>query len=270
MFEVEFVAPYSNIFADNPDIVFNVCHGAPGETGLLAAYCQISQTPFTGSGAAASQVAMHKVVARQCMADAGVPVAEGMAIDKLEQLQNFVAAHSGKACLKPAVGGSSLGVELIGNNHRTAADAFVRAKSVAANLLAEEFLYGEYTVGILGGESLPMLEITTPEEFYNYRAKYEAGTTTYTTPNLPASEISQGCAIARQAFAALGCCGWGRVDMMRAQGNHPDTAWRVLEVNVAPGMTSHSLVPKAAAQAGITFSQLVAGILDQALQDSHV
>lgn len=262
----EFTPPYTDLLQLGADLIFNACHGLPGEGGIVSAICELHGVPYTGSNAASSMVSMHKTTARKCLELAGIPVADAQEIASLGELEEFVGKHDGKGCLKPVIGGSSLGIQLIGANHQTCGSAFAASSDTGGEFFVEELLTTDYTVGIIGEKSLPMIEIRPTEEFYNYHAKYVSDRTEFFAPNLPAEEIAEGEAISRAAFTALGCSGWGRVDLMRAPSQREgQSQWRVLEVNVVPGMTTHSLVPKAAAEAGMTFPELVSAIVETAL-----
>jgi len=163
--------------------------------------------------------------------------------------------------VKPVREGSSLGI----SKAKTVAElklAWETAAKYDDQVIAERFIDGaELTCGILGDQALPLIRIETDREFYDYEAKYILDTTRYLCPcGLPADRERAIQALAQRAFDALGCSGWGRVDFML------DKAGQVyaLEVNTVPGMTDHSLVPKAAKQAGMDFDQLVLRILETA------
>jgi len=141
-------------------------------------------------------------------------------------------------------------------------DAIALARRYPGELLMEELIEGdEYTVGILGEEALPSIRIVPAGEYYDYHAKYVAETTQYICPGLDGQAEGEIGGLALQAFRAAGCRGWGRVDVMRDRSGRN----YLLEINTSPGMTSHSLVPKAARAVGIEFDELVWRILEMTI-----
>ncbi|HSH07666.1 MAG TPA: D-alanine--D-alanine ligase, partial [Burkholderiales bacterium] len=173
-----------------------------------------------------------------------------------------VAARLGLPLMvKPVCEGSSLGMSKV----REAAaldEAYALAVNYDAVVMAEKFVEGaELTVGILGDDALPIIKLETPRDFYDYQAKYVADDTRYILPcGLPPARERELQALSREAFAALGCRGWGRVDLMLDAAGAP----YLLEVNTAPGMTDHSLVPMAARAVGLSYPDLCLRILEVA------
>lgn len=238
------------------DRVFNLIHGSPGEDGILQGYLQAMGVPYTGSGVLGSALSMDKVRSKQIWQALGLPVAHGRALRQGESAKALVEEMGLPLVIKPAREGSSVGVHIL--RDRAALEATLATLAIDQPMV-EAFVEGEeYTVGIVEGEALPVIRIEPGEAFYDYRAKYQSETTQYHCPcGLPAAEEQAMQQLALRAFAALDCSGWGRVDLIRDARGQPV----LLEVNTTPGMTSHSLVPKAAAQAGMDFSALVMRIL---------
>ena len=163
--------------------------------------------------------------------------------------------------VKPVHEGSTLGISIVKSQAALEA-AYHEAAQFDARVMAERFVVGEeYTVALLGDQVLPAIRVEVPGGFYDYEAKYIANTTQYHLPcGLSAQHEAELALLCQQAFAAIGGVGWGRVDVMRdSEGRF----W-LLEVNTVPGMTDHSLVPQAAAHAGISFDDLVLRILNTA------
>jgi len=161
--------------------------------------------------------------------------------------------------IKPSREGSSIGISMV-RDRADMQQAMEQAFACDRAVIAEKYITGvELTASILGQEALPLIRLETPREFYDYDAKYVQDDTTYVCPcGLPEEMESDIQAMAMHAFEVVGCSGWGRVDVMLDAGNQP---W-LLEVNTAPGMTDHSLVPMAARQAGYSFDDLVIRILE--------
>jgi D-alanine-D-alanine ligase len=204
---------------------------------------------------------MDKIRTKQVWLSLGLPTP---AYASLERGDDVVAAARKiglPVIVKPACEGSSVGVS------RCFRDAdLVAAVELAARyegpLLVEQLIEGdEYTVAVLGSEALPSIRIVPAGEYYDYHAKYVAEDTQYLCPGATGAAEQELGSLALAAFFAAGCSGWGRVDFMRDRAGRP---W-LLEVNTAPGMTSHSLVPKAARQRGIGFDELVWRVLETSL-----
>ena len=214
--------------------------------------------PYTGSGVLGSALAMDKMRSKQLWQ--GIGIATG-GFEVLEEGTDWagVIDRLGKVFVKPACEGSSIGMSAAAD-----AAALRQAYEVAAayqgTAIAEQFIDGpEYTVAILGGKALPAIRLETDNEFYDYEAKYLSDDTRYLCPcGLSASEEAEVADLALRAFHSLGCSVWGRVDQMRDR----DGRFYVLEVNTIPGMTSHSLVPMAALEAGLDINALVGRILE--------
>ncbi|MBB3305761.1 MULTISPECIES: D-alanine--D-alanine ligase [unclassified Enterobacter] len=247
---------------------FIALHGRGGEDGTLQAVLEFLQLPYTGSGVMASAITMDKLRSKLLWQGRGLPSGKFVWLTRQQHEQGLdaditvaIEALGLPLFVKPSCEGSSVGISRV--NH---ADALPAALEEAFrhddDVLIEAFLSGaEYTVGIVGEQILPSIRIKTASEFYDYEAKYISDDTEYFCPSgLSAEQEAELQTLVWSAWRALGCSGWGRVDVMAdGEGN-----FQLLEVNTSPGMTSHSLVPMAAKQAGYSFPQLVARILELA------
>ena len=240
------------------DHAFIALHGRGGEDGVIQAGLELLGMPYTGSGVLGSALGMDKLRSKQVWRGSGLPTPEYMELRPDTDLDDVVAALGLPLIVKPAHEGSSIGMTRVNS-----ADALAAARDEAArfdgDILAERWITGEeYTVSLLGDDVLPAIRLETPRTFYDFAAKYEADDTRYHCPcGLEGDVLAELNALSVEAFRVLGGRGWGRVDVMRdAQG----TFW-LLEVNTIPGMTDHSLVPMAAAAAGLSFEELVWRIL---------
>ncbi|HBZ15032.1 MAG TPA: D-alanine--D-alanine ligase [Pantoea sp.] len=247
---------------------FIALHGRGGEDGTLQAVLEFLQLPYTGSGVMASAITMDKLRSKLLWQGRGLPSGKFVWLTR-QQYQQGLDADTTAAVqalglplfVKPSCEGSSVGISRV--NHADALPAALEEAFRHDNdVLIEAFLSGaEYTVGIMGEQILPSIRIKTASEFYDYEAKYISDDTEYFCPSgLSAEQEAELQTLVWAAWRALGCSGWGRVDVMAdGEGN-----FQLLEVNTSPGMTSHSLVPMAAKQAGYSFPQLVARILELA------
>ncbi len=244
-------------------IAFIALHGPGGEDGSIQGALQLLDIPYTGTGVLGSALALDKRSSKQLWRGVGIPTAD---FETLHDGTDWdaVIAKLGAVFVKPLYEGSSLGMARTDSGDALAS-AYANARQYGPHVIAEQFIDGpEYTVAILGEEALPSIRLETENTFYDYQAKYESDSTHYHLPSgLTAAEESEIAALSLRAFAALSCCVWGRVDLMRdAAGKF----W-VLEVNTVPGMTSHSLVPMAAAATGLDMPALVQRIVDLSLQE---
>ena len=244
------------------DRVFNILHGGDGENGVLQGLLQGFEVPYTGPGVLGSALTLDKIRTKQVWQSAGLPTARFVRIAAGGDLAAAVRELGLPVFVKPSTEGSSVGV------FRILAEADLKpalefAAGYAGELLAEQMLTGgEFTVGVVGDVVLPSVRIVPAGDWYDYHAKYIADDTKYICPGLDGTEEDEIRALALAGFRAAGCCGWGRVDVMR----HGDGRLMLMEVNTAPGMTSHSLVPKAARQLGIEFDELCWRILEQTVE----
>lgn len=242
----------------NIDTAFIALHGGIGEDGRLQSLLDFMGIKYTGSDVQSSVVAMNKLIAKQMWQGIGLPTPKFSVVDATTDLHALLDELGGRAIVKPAHEGSSIGMAIV-NNVAEFETAYNKASEYDSCVFAEELLTGgEYTVAILNGQVLPPIKLETDHTFYDYDAKYIADDTRYLCPcGLPQDQEKVLMELSKWAFDSLRCRGWGRVDvMLDANGN-----FKVLEVNTVPGMTSHSLVPMAAKAAGYSFDELVAAII---------
>lgn len=244
------------------DRVLNVVHGTGGEDGTLQAVLDLLDVPYVGSGVAASALTMDKLRSKQVWAALDLPTPAFALATDLAMARNEAARIGYPLFVKPVDDGSSVGISKVREPAALAA-AFTAAARYGEVLL-EAFVDGqEYTCGVLGGEALPLIWIEPDGDFYDYHAKYVSDATRYHCPAPLAADATQALQkLSLQAFAALGGRDWGRVDFMLDAGG----GMQLLEVNTVPGMTEHSLVPRAAAEAGIDFESLCLRLLDMTLE----
>lgn len=237
--------------------VFNVLHGRGGEDGKLQGLLDFMGIPYTGSRVLGSALAMDKVRTKYIWQQIGIPTPEFTVLSASSDW-NEVIAKLGKVVVKPVREGSSIGMSIV-DNGIDLRNAYDRACVFDSEVMAEQYIDGtEFTIAILNGEAMPVIELHTPHKFYDYDAKYIASDTQYLCPApLDEETATYLQALSLKAFSALGCEGWGRVDVMRDQKG----GFWLLEVNTVPGMTDHSLVPIAATAKGISFTELLLQIL---------
>jgi D-alanine-D-alanine ligase len=247
--------------------VFNILHGAGGENGELQGALQSLGVPYTGSGVLGSALSLDKVHAKQVWIALGLPTPKFKALPRGADVHAAAREVGFPLIVKPAWEGSSVGVTRVFDE--AGLDAAVElARKYPGDMLMETLIEGdgneggEFTVGILGREVLPTIKIVPKGEYYDYNAKYVAEDTQYIVPGLSGATEEEMRALALRAFDALDCFGWGRVDVMR---DRHGKNW-LLEVNTAPGMTSHSLVPKAAAVAGLDYQGLCWRVLETSVE----
>ena len=247
------------------DIVFNAIHGQFGEDGALQGALELLGIPYTGSGVLASAVAMDKAISKRLFVAAGIPTPRsriyGEADKKRDLAKEIVEKFTIPVVVKAAAQGSSIGVVIVDKSD-VLEEAITEAFKYSDHIVVEEFISGkELTVAIIGGdqpEALPIIEIVPASGKYDYHSKYTKGATEYIVPaRLDAAVATNIQKIAVAVFEVLGCSGVARVDVMLDTDNNP----YVLEINTIPGMTATSLVPKAAAAAGITFGDLCERVL---------
>jgi D-alanine-D-alanine ligase len=240
---------------------FIALHGRFGEDGTVQGILEWLGIPYTGSGVLASALAMDKLRTKRIWAAEKLPTPKYELLGKDTNLRIAARKLGVPIMVKPASEGSSIGMSKV----RAAAkleEAYRLAAQYDPVVIAEEFIDGmELTCGILGEQALPLIKLETPREFYDYEAKYVADDTRYILPSgLPAKKERELQELCLAAFATLGCAGWGRVDLMLNRRGRPF----LLEVNTAPGMTDHSLVPMAARAVGLSYADLCVRILEGA------
>jgi D-alanine-D-alanine ligase len=236
---------------------FNALHGPGGEDGSMQGALEMLGIPYTGSGVLGSALAMDKLRSKQLWQGIGVATG-GFEVLGADTDWAAVIDRYGKVFVKPACEGSSIGMSAAEDPEQLRR-AYEMAAGYHGAVLAEQYIDGpEYTVAVLGGQALPAIRLETDNAFYDYEAKYLSDDTRYLCPcGLDTREEREMADLAVRAFDSLGCSVWGRVDLMRDRNGR----FYVLEVNTIPGMTSHSLVPMAAAAAGMDIDALVGRIL---------
>lgn len=244
-----------------PSVVFVALHGRGGEDGTLQGALELLNIPYTGSGVLASALGMDKQRTKQVWSALELPTPQSIMLDARSDWSAVVAQLGLPLIVKPVHEGSTLGISIVKSQAALEA-AYQEAAQFDARVMAERFIVGdEYTVALLGDQVLPAIRVEVPGGFYDYEAKYIANTTQYHLPcGLTTEQEAVLADLCQQAFAAIGGVGWGRVDVM----HDSEGRFWLLEVNTVPGMTDHSLVPQAAAYAGITFDELVMEILNTA------
>lgn len=258
--------PLSDLADMNVDRVFIVLHGRGGEDGTIQGALEFMGIPYTGSGVLGSALAMDKVRCKQLFKANNLPTPDFEVVNKACYEKDHEAALlyklGGVVFVKPAKEGSSIGMDRAQTPEQlsVAIDAAMRFDDA---VLVEAFVDGpEYTVAILAGQALPVIELKTPRTFYDYEAKYQSTNTQYICPSaLDADKTAQIQKLAKSAFDVVGAKGWGRVDVMLDQNGQ----FQLLEVNTVPGMTAKSLVPMAAKAAGYELSSLLLEILKTTL-----
>jgi D-alanine-D-alanine ligase len=244
------------------DRAFIALHGRGGEDGVIQGLLETIGMPYTGSDVLGSALGMDKLRTKQIWQSAGIPTPAFHVLPDAAAAVAVGAMLDYPVIIKPAHEGSSIGVSKVESPQGMPA-AWELAAQYDDSILAEQWIDGvEYTAGILHDTALPLIRLETPNIFYDYAAKYHAGTTRYLIPcGLDADTEAQLQSLAMAAFRTVGASGWGRVDFMLDAAGQP---W-FIEVNTVPGLTDHSLVPMAARAAGTEFAALVCRILDTSL-----
>jgi D-alanine-D-alanine ligase len=245
--------------------VFIALHGRFGEDGTIQGVLEWLGIPYTGSGVLASALAMDKLRSKLVWQASGLPTPP-FEILRSDSNWRLVASRLGvPLMIKPANEGSSIGMSKV-RSADMLEEAYARAVNYDRSVIAEKFVEGvELTAGVLGERVMPLIRLETPRDFYDYEAKYVANDTRYILPcGLPAARERELQDLCLTAFRALDCSGWGRVDLMLDRTGAPF----LLEVNTAPGMTDHSLVPMAARAIGLSYEDLCVKILEGTLEGS--
>lgn len=241
------------------DVAFIALHGPGGEDGDMQATLDAKNIPYTGSRVNASATAMDKLATKRVWMDAGLPTPPFVELVSEEQIDSLSLEYP--LFVKPATEGSSIGMSRV-TNPQELLEAYRDALPYNGHVLVEQGIKGaEFTVAILNGVALAPIRLETDHIFYDYDAKYLADDTRYICPcGLAPLKEDQLRRLCEQAFTAIDCEGWGRVDVMQNDAGE----FFLLEVNTVPGMTSHSLVPMAARAEGMSFEDLVEAILEGA------
>ena len=243
------------------DVVFLALHGTYGEDGTVQQQLDELGVPYTGCNAESSRIAFDKVLTKQCCMEASVPTARFLAVNSATA--PFPPDFAPPLVVKPVRQGSSVGLQFV-NRVEEWPGALTESLKFDSEVVVEEKILGrETTVGILDGRALPVVEVRPKTGQYDYRTKYTSGTTEYFCPaEFDAATTRRIQAAALGAFKAIGGRDYSRVDVMV----RPDGSPVVLEVNTLPGMTETSLLPKAAAAAGLSYAELCQRMVDLALR----
>lgn len=250
------------------DRVFNILHGGDGESGVLQGLLEAMGVPYSGSGVLGSALSLDKIRTKQVWASIGLPTPRWLRIGKGADVHAAAREIGLPVIVKPSLEGSSVGVSRVYND-ADLDSAVELAARYPGELLMEQLVEsdgsggGEYTIGVLDGRALASIHIVPAGEYYDYHAKYVAEDTQYICPGLDEAGEAEARDQAERAFAALDLRGWARVDFMRDRDGRN---W-LLEANTAPGMTSHSLMPKSAAAFGVSFEELCWRILETSVAE---
>ncbi|TSJ89353.1 D-alanine--D-alanine ligase [Gilliamella apicola] len=253
----------TNLKQDGFSKAFVILHGRGGEDGITQAILTYQNIPYTGSDVLSSALTMDKLKTKLVWKSLGLPVANYVMVDKSQSIDvdKIVKQIGLPLFVKPCHEGSSVGMSRVNkaDELKAAIDFGLKYDNT---VMVESFLAGpEFTVAIVGDEVLPSIYIKPATNFYDYDAKYLSDKTQYFCPSgLSTNKEKEICKLALDAYKAVGCRGWGRVDIMFDENEKP----YLLEVNTAPGMTDHSLVPMAAKEYGWSFNELVKRILQLA------
>ena len=266
-FEVDGIpALVDAIRAGKVDRVFNILHGnkGGGEDGVLQGLLEALGVPYTGSGVLGSALSMDKIRSKQVWLALGLPTPRYVRLARGGDVHAAARELGLPVIVKPASEGSSVGVSRV-HDEAGLDEAVALAAAYPGELLVEQLIEGtgdsggEYTIGVLDGVALATIRIVPRDTWYDYNAKYLADDTQYICPGLDEAGEAEAREMAERAYAALDLSGWARIDFMRdGQGRN----W-LLEANTAPGMTSHSLMPKSAAALDVSFEELCWRILEQ-------
>ncbi|MCF8998295.1 D-alanine--D-alanine ligase [Acinetobacter nectaris] len=249
----------------NYDRAFIVLHGRGGEDGQIQGVLEWLNIPYTGTGVQGSAIGMDKVKTKQIWQGSDLPTAPYRIVTKETSTNDVIEALGLPLIIKPVHEGSSIGMSKV-EKAEDFATAIAKATALDDVVMAEKWITGrEYTIVVLNGQALPIIRLQPPEDvaFYDYDAKYQRNDVQYGIPSGLSAEDEEALqSLTLRAFQAVGANGWGRIDAMQDEhGNF----W-LLEVNTVPGMTSHSLVPKAAQAVGYSFDALCLAILEQTIK----
>jgi D-alanine-D-alanine ligase len=246
--------------------VLIMLHGRGGEDGTMQGALQLLNIPYTGSGVLGSALCMDKIKSKQIWQTLGLPTAQYEIAVKscfdAGSCEAIIAKLGNEVMVKPAQEGSSIGMTKV-NNAQQLETAIQDAFEYDEHVLIEQFIQGsEFTVSLLNGQALPSIRMSTPRVFYDYTAKYKADSTQYFCPSGLSTEQEESLSkLALNAFSALSGKGWGRIDFMQDKAGQ----FYLLEANTVPGMTEKSLVPMAAKQAGMSFTELSLAVLQTSM-----
>lgn len=262
----------SEIIQKKPDVVFLGLHGKGGEDGCIQGMLELAGIPYTGPGVTCSAICMNKIFTKRVLENAGLPTAK-FAVYNVEEIkgnagipQELISKIGLPMVLKSPCQGSSIGVVMV-KTEEEINSAIEEVLKYGDYILAEQFVNGtEITLPIMGNEkltTLPVIEITSEREFYDYTAKYTTGLCHHIIPaNIDKKTEHQVIEIGTKAYKVLNCCGLSRVDFIVDPIKGP----MIIEVNTLPGMTDMSLFPDAARYVGISYADLVEEILQYGME----
>jgi len=262
--------PLQELKAEGVDRGFIALHGRGGEDGTVQGALELLGIPYTGSGVMASSIAMDKVMTKRIWRFEGLPTPDWRIVASATECEQALAVLGAPMIVKPAREGSSIGLTKVTDVAQCAA-AYAAAAQHDPEVLCEQFIDGEETtcpVLIVEGEAqaLPVIRIVAPGGNYDYQNKYFTDEVRYLCPSgLDADEEAEIQRLVVRAFKTLGCRGWARADVMIRRSDRQPF---LLEINTAPGMTGHSLVPMSAKQAGLSYEQLCVQLLASASLDT--
>jgi len=254
-----------DLIAQKADVVFIAMHGPYGEDGTVQGMLELAGVPYTGSGVLASALGMDKPMFRKLMKEEKIPTPDWIVLDFKDRFEKIFEKLDLPVVVKPSAQGSSVGVSIVRKKKDLPA-ALKKAFSFGPQIIVDEYLPGvEVTCGVLGNKSpfaLPVVEIIPKKEFFDYEAKYQPGMSEEIVPARISKELTKKVQeTAIRVYKAVGCRGFGRVDMIISKGKP-----HVLEINTIPGLTPNSLLPKEAAAAGISYAKLLDMVINFALE----
>jgi len=247
----------------SPDVVFNALHGVGGEDGTIQGVLEWLGIPYTGSGIAACAVALDKHLTKKLLAAEGLPTPAWDVFDLTGgTLPLLPGSLNLPLVVKPRASGSSAGVVIV-RSHEAWSKSIIEAAERTPEILAEEFVAGrEFSCGVLGEEALPIVEIVASDEFYSYDAKYKPGGSRHLVPAPIDHDLTARLqTLALSVHRLLGLRDYSRTDFIVSKEGRPT----ILEINALPGMTSTSLLPDEALQAGVSYEALVDRLVHYAL-----
>ncbi len=256
--------PLNALSQDRFDRVWLALHGRGGEDGTIQGLLTMMNMPFTGSAVLGCAISMDKLRTKRLLAGMGIDTPAYCEMSGEQDFESVIGMLGLPMIVKPAAEGSSLGMTRVEQAEQLA-EAYREAARFRSEVFAEAWVSGpEFTATVLHDQVLPLIRIDAINSFYDYQAKYFSDETRYVCPcGLPEHQERLLAAASMDAFSGVGASGWGRVDFMLADDGAP----LVLEVNTTPGMTTHSLVPMAAAETGIDFDELTWRILETSFAD---
>ena len=238
---------------------FICLHGKDGEDGKIQSFLEGIDVPYTGSGVDASNQGMDKFKSKTIWKNKGISTPDFIQIYSADDYEKVTELLGLPFFIKPANSGSSIGVAKV-SNKKNFIQAYDKAYKIDKIVIAESFIAGrEYTLPIIHNRPYPIIEVRTKTDFYDYEAKYLRDDTKFICPaDIAKSDLDNINTLCKNAFEAIDCKGWGRVDFIVDKTKKV----YIIEINTVPGMTNHSLVPLSAKYAGVEFDDLVMMILE--------